>query len=175
MISDPGPAGVSGPAGPQGAAGAPGPPGASGGGDGPSLDPFGGMFRTRKYTSSLGLISWADLTALPPHRLANFDRELLANARRWLNTGISFEAAGEQFGVFLRSYGIFYPVNVREYITRGNIPNGRSLGQKASDHLAYTSVSLINKARGGSPDLVAFNFCLQLEELLIFRGLYDLE
>lgn len=120
--------------------------------------------------STHGHISFAEINALTPERLVQFDAALIAFVRHWLsptlNAGYSNEGVLSALNAFLTEYGVWFSVTeYAPYVKRGRNLD-MSLGVRAGSFMAHHSIQFIT-----SPHYWSFICWQVISDLLVFRGL----
>lgn len=120
--------------------------------------------------STHGHISFAEINALTPERLVQFDAALIAFVRHWLSPSLSGgytnEAVLLALNAFLTEYGVWFSLTeYGPYVTKGRDVD-MSLGVRAGSFMAHHSIQFIT-----SPHYRSFICWQVVSDLLVFRGL----
>lgn len=120
--------------------------------------------------STYGHISFAEINALTPERLVQFDAALVAFVRKWLSpslgAGYQNQVLAAAFGEFLEEYGVLFSMtDFVPYVKRGR-DLGVALGVRVGSFMAHNSTQFVKD------DHYRSFICWQtVHDLLVFRGL----
>lgn len=97
--------------------------------------------------STHGHVSFAEVNALTPERLAQFDAALIGFVRHWLSPslkeGYKNEGVLSALNAFLTEYGVWFSLTeYTPYVARGR-DVGMSLGVRAGSFMAHHSIQFI--------------------------------
>lgn len=134
------------------------------------VDPAGPTLPRPGLISTHGHVSFAEITALTPERLVQFDAALVAFVRHWLSptlgAGYKNQALAAALTELLAEYGVWFSLkDTVPYVSRGR-ELGVALGVRVGSFMAHHSVQFVKDDHHRS------FICWQVvHELLVFRGL----